>query len=46
MAESLIEAKVQSDGTINDEELHKEIIVLKSEKEAYHERNILIITHR
>ena len=27
MAESLIEAKVGSDGTINDEELHKSIIV-------------------
>ena len=30
MAESLIIAKVQSDGTINDEELHKAITILKS----------------
>ena len=44
MTESLIEAKVRSDGTINDEELHKEITVLKSEKEAEHERNILNMT--
>ena len=36
MANSLIEANVQSDGTINDEELHKAIILLKSEKEAEH----------
>ena len=40
MSESLIEANVQSDGTINDEELHKEITIFKSEKEAEHERNI------
>ena len=40
MADSLIEANVQSGGTINDEELHKEITLLKSEKEADHERNI------
>ena len=32
MAKSLIEAKVGSDGTINDEELHKASIVLKSER--------------
>ena len=30
MANSLIEANVQSDGTINDEELHKAITLLKS----------------
>ena len=29
MAESLIKSQVQSNGTINDEELHKAIIVLK-----------------
>ena len=34
MAESLIKAKVGSDGTINNEELHKAITQLKSEKEA------------
>ena len=44
MAESLIKAKVGSDGTINDEELYNAIIVLKSEKEAEHERNILNMT--
>ena len=40
MAESLIKSKVGSNGTINDEELHKAITQLKSEKEAEHERNI------
>ena len=44
MADSLIKAKVQSDGTINDEELHKPINLLKSEKEADHECNILNMT--
>ena len=44
MAESLIEAKFGSDGTINDENLHKAIIVLKSKEEAEHEHNILNIT--
>ena len=44
MAESLIKAKFQNDGTINDEELHKAITLLKYEKEAYHERNILNMT--
>ena len=44
MNESHIEAKVQSDGAINDEELHKSITLLKYEKEAEHERNILNIT--
>ena len=32
MADSLIEANIQSDGTINNEELHKAITLLKSEK--------------
>ena len=40
MAESLIKTKVQSDGTINNEELHKAITQLKSQKKAEHERNI------
>ena len=44
MAESLIKAKVGSDRTINDEELHKEITLLKSEREAEHEHNILNMT--
>ena len=44
MAESLIKAKVGSDGTINNDELHKAITKLKSEKEAEHKRNILDIT--
>ena len=44
MAESLIKAKFGSDGTINNDELHKAITQLKSEKEADHERNILDMT--
>ena len=32
MAESLIKANIQSDGTINDEELHKATTQLKAEK--------------
>ena len=44
MAESLIKAKVGSDGTINNDELHKAITQLKYEKEAEHERNILNMT--
>ena len=44
MAESLIKAKVGSDGTINDDDLHKAITQLKSENEAEHERNILNMT--
>ena len=44
MAESLIKAKVGSDGTINNDELNKAITQLKSEKEAEHERNILYMT--
>ena len=34
MTESLIKAKVGSDGAINYEELHKEITQLKYEREA------------
>ena len=44
IAESLIKAKVGSDGTINNDELQKAITQLKSEKEAEHERNILDMT--
>ena len=44
MAKSLIKGKVKSDGTINNEELHKEITVLKSEMEAEHERNRVNMT--
>ena len=44
MAESLIKVKVRSDGNINDEKLHKAIIVLKSEKEAEHEPTIQNMT--
>ena len=44
MAGSLIKANVQSDGTINDEELHKAITLLKYEKESEHERNIQNMT--
>ena len=40
LAESLIKAKVRSDGTINNDELNKEITKLRSEEEAGHERNI------
>ena len=40
MANKIIEANVGSDGTINDEELHKAITILKSEQEAGHERKI------
>ena len=39
-ANRIIEANVGSDGTINDEELHKAITILKSEEEAGHECNI------
>ena len=44
MAENLIKAKVGSDGTINNDELHKKITQLKYENEAEHERNILDMT--
>ena len=40
VAYNIIEANFGSDGTINDEELHKAITILKSEEEAGHERNI------
>ena len=40
IANNIIEANVGSKVTINDEELHKEITILKSEEEAGHERNI------
>ena len=39
-----IEANVQSNRTINDDELHKAITLMKSEKEAEHERNISNMT--
>ena len=45
MAESIIEAKVQSDGTINDNELHEAITQLKPEKESEHEHKIINVTH-
>ena len=41
ISNSLIEASVQSNGTINDEELHKAITRLKYENESEHERNII-----
>ena len=44
MAESLIKAKVGRDGAINNDELHKAMNQLKSEKEAYNEHNILDMT--
>ena len=44
MAESLIEAKVGSDGTITNKYLHKAIIVLKSKRESEHEHKILNMT--
>ena len=44
MAESLIKAKFGSDGTINNDYIHKAITQLKSKKEAEHERNILDMT--
>ena len=44
IADSLIEANVHSNGTINYEELHKAITLFKSEKESDHERNILNMT--
>ena len=44
LSESIIEEKVESEGTINDEELNKETTQLKSEKEAENEHNILNMT--
>ena len=40
MANNIIKTNVGSEVTINDEELCKEITILKSEKEAGHERKI------
>ena len=40
MANNIIETNVISEGTINDEELREAITILKSEEEAWHERNI------
>ena len=40
MANNIVETNVGSEGTINDEELRKEITILKSEEEAGSERNI------
>ena len=44
LSDSLIKANVQSNGTINNEDLHKAITLLKSEKEAEYERNIQNMT--
>ena len=44
IADSLIEANVQSNGTITDEELHKAITLLKSEEQAEQYRNISNMT--
>ena len=44
MTESLIKANVQSNGTINYEDIHKAITLLKYKKEADHERNIQNMT--
>ena len=44
ISHSFIEANVQSNGTLNIKDIHKAITLLKSEKEAEHERNILNMT--
>ena len=44
IANSLIEANVQSNSTITDEELHNEITTFKSENEAEHEHSIQDMT--
>ena len=44
MANNIIEAKVGSDRTINNDEIDKAITKLKSEMEAEYERNILNMT--
>ena len=44
MDKSLIKSKVRSDRTINNDELHKTITQLKSEKKSGHERNIIDMT--
>ena len=40
IANNIIETNIWSEGTVNNEELCKEITILKSEKEAGHEHNI------
>ena len=40
MSDKIIEANVGSDGTTNNDELHKAMTILESEEEAGHERNI------
>ena len=40
MANNIIEVNVGSDGTVNDEELHKAINILKYKEEAGNERKI------
>ena len=40
MAKKISETNVGSEETIKKEELHKAITILKSEEEAWHERNI------
>ena len=40
MAYNIIEANVGSDGTINNDDLHKAITKLKAEEETGHESNI------
>ena len=40
MANNIVEMNVGSEGTINNEEIRKEITILKSEEETGHERNI------
>ena len=44
IANSLIKSNVQSNGTINDEDLYKEITLFKYKKEAEHKRNISNMT--
>ena len=44
LAKSLINSKVRSDGTINNDKLNQAITDLKDEAESGHERNILDIT--
>ena len=40
MANNIIEASVGSDETINNDDLHKAVTILKYKEEAGHERNI------
>ena len=46
MANNIIEANVGSDKTINNDDLHKAITILKSEEEARHEHNINNMTQQ